>query len=180
MDKETNKKVLQDKIDQLNKEAWELRVYDSAKSLELSVESVKLSRDINYHSGLAHGLKTLGFSYIRLSKNNEALPLLQEALAHFEALNDLRGQAVTYGYMGIIQRNWGDFGIALELFFKALELSEQTEFKENAGTDYYQLGVTYKYLGNFEKALDSLYKSLSIFREIKNRLFDLMHELFIV
>ena len=64
----------------------------------------------------------------------------------------------------------GNFGTALELFFKALGLSEQTEFIENIATDHYQIGVTYKYLGNFEKALDSLYKSLSIFRETKDRL----------
>jgi two-component system NtrC family sensor kinase len=170
MDNETMQ-VLQDKIDQLNRQAWDVRVYDSLKSLELSRESVELARSINYHSGLAHGLKSLGFSYIRIAKNNEALPLLQEALALFESLNDLKGEAVAYEYLAIIERNWGNFGAALELLFKALELSERTEFIENAGTEYYHIGVTYKYLGNFEKALDWLYKSLSIYREINNRLF---------
>jgi len=171
MDNETIVQALQDKIDQLNRQAWDVRVYDSLKSFELSRESVELARSINYHSGLAHGLKSLGFSYIRIAKNNEALPLLQEALALFESLNDLKGQAVAYEYLAIIQRNWGNFGTALELLFKALELSEQTEFVENAGTEYYHIGVTYKYLGNFEKALDWLYKSLSVYREINNRLF---------
>jgi signal transduction histidine kinase len=157
-------------IDELNQQAWDLRVNDSPRSLELSREAVELARSINYYSGLAHGLKLLGFSYVRIAKNNEALPLLQEALALLVSLNDLKGQAVVNGYMGIIQRNWGNFGTALELFFKALGLSEQTEFKENIGTDHYQIGVTYKYLGNFEKALDSLYKSLSLYREMNHRL----------
>ncbi len=168
---EPNMQILQDKIDQLNMHAWDVRVYDSLKSLELSRESVELARVINYHSGLAHGLKCLGFSYIRVAKNDEALPVLEEALTLFESLNDLRGKAVVYGYLAMIKRNWGDFGTALELFFKAMELSEQTAFKENVGNDYYQVGVTYKYLGNFEKALDWLYKSLSLFREMNNRLF---------
>ena len=153
MTNDTNIQVLKDKIDELNMQAWDVRVYDSLKSLELSRESVELARSINYHSGLAHGLKSLGFCFIRTAKNNEALPLLQEALALFESLNDLKGQAVVYEYLAVIQRNWGDFGSALELLFKALELSEQTAFKENAGTDHYQIGVTYKYLGNFEKRL---------------------------
>jgi two-component system, NtrC family, sensor kinase len=170
MDNEANTQILQDKIDQLNQQAWDTRVNDSPKSLELSREAVQLARSINYHSGLAHGLKLLGFSYVRIAKNNEALPLLQEALALLISLNDLRGQAVVNGYLAIIQRNWGNFGTALELLFKALGLSEQTEFNENIGTDQYQIGVTYKYLGNFEKALESLYKSLSIFRETKDRL----------
>ncbi len=170
MDKETNTQVLRDKIDLLNQQAWDARVNDSPRSLELSRESVELARSINYHSGLAHGLKLFGFSYVRIAKNNEALPLLQEALTLFESLNDLKGQAVVNGYLAIIQRNWGNFGTALELLFKALGLSEQTEFVENIGTDHYQIGVTYKYLGNFEKALDSLYKSLSLYRETKQGL----------
>jgi signal transduction histidine kinase len=170
MDNETNMPGLQGKIDQLNQQAWDTRVYDSPKSLELSRQSVELARSINYHSGLAHGLKLLGFSYVRIAKNNEALPLLQEALLLFESLNDLKGQAVVNGYLAIIQRNWGNFGAALEFLFKALGLSEQTEFKENIGTEHYQIGVTYKYLGNFEKALDSLYKSLSLYRETKQGL----------
>ena len=170
MDNEANRKVLQSKIDQFNQQAWDTRVHDSPKSLELSREAVELARSINYHSGLAHGLKLFGFSYVRIAKNNEALPLLQEALALFESLNDLKGQAVVNGYLAIIQRNWGNFGTALELLFKALGLSEQTEFIENIGTDHYQIGVTYKYLGNFEKALDSLYKSLSLYRGVKHRL----------
>ncbi|MEP6513957.1 MAG: tetratricopeptide repeat protein, partial [Parafilimonas sp.] len=170
MDNETNLQVTKDKIDQLTKQAWDVRVNDSPKSLELSREAVEVARGINYHPGLAHGLKSLGFCFVRTANNNEALPLLQESLTLFESLNDLRGQAVVNGYLGIIQRNWGNFGAALELLFKALELSEQTAFPENAGTDHYQIGVTHKYLGNFEKALDSLYKSLSIFQELDNRL----------
>src|ERR1043166_3380047 len=122
---------VKDKIDKLNEQAWNARVYDSLKSLELSRESVGLARSINYHSGLAHGLKSLAFCFVRTAKNNEALPLLQEALALFESLNDLKGQAVVYGYLGIIQRNRGNFGAALELLFKGLELSEQTAFTEN-------------------------------------------------
>ena len=170
MSKDVAIELLEKKIDALNKQAWDVRVYDSLKSMALSNESVELAKSINYHSGLAHGLKSLGFCLLRTANNNEALPLLQEALTLFGSLHDLKGEAVVIGYLGILQRNCGNFGEALELLFKALERSEQTAFTENAGTDHYQIGVTYKYLGNFEKALDSLYKSLSIFRELNNRL----------
>ena len=43
---------VKDKIDELNEQAWEVRVYDSAKSLELSRDAVELARGIAYHSGL--------------------------------------------------------------------------------------------------------------------------------
>ena len=37
---------------------------------------------------------------------------------------------------------------------------------ENESTNYYQIGVTYKHLGNYENALDNLYKGLSVARSI--------------
>jgi signal transduction histidine kinase len=160
------------KINWLNQEAWNVRVNDSPRSFVLSKEAVKIARSINYSKGLAHGLKSLGFCFVRTAKNEEALPMLHESLSLFESLNDWEGQAVVHGYLAIIQRNRGDLGTALELGFKALELSQRTGFKENEGTDLYQIGVTYNQLGNFEKALDYLYRSLSIFRENRNRLFE--------
>ena len=162
---------LEKKIDQLNEQAWNTRVNDSPKSFELSNESVALARSINYKKGLAHGLKSLAFCFVRVAKNEEALPLLSESLSLLESLNDLEGQAVVNGYLAILQRNLGDIGASLELSFKALELSQKTGFRENEGTDLYQIGVTYKHLGNFEKALEYLYKSLSLYREDKKPLF---------
>jgi len=44
---------------------------------------------------------------------------------------------------------------------KSLELSEQTHFEEGETTNLYQVGVTYRHLGNYERALDYLYKGLS-------------------
>lgn len=160
-----------EKIDRLNQEAWDTRVKDSPKSFELSKESVELARRINYKKGLAHGLKSLAFCFVRVAKNEEAFPLLIEAQALLESQNDLEGLAVVNGYLAIVQRNRGDIGASLELSFKALELSQKTGFRENEGTDLYQIGVTYRHLGNFEKALDYLYRSLSIYREDKNSLF---------
>ena len=171
MNKDEDMQSIRDKIDQLNQEAWDVRVHDSPKAFELSKESVALARSISYHEGLAHGLQSLGFCYVRLSKNNEGLALLKESLSLFESLHDVKGQAVVIEYLGIIQRNWGNFGGSLVLLFKALDLNIQTGFTESEAFVHYQIGVTYKYLGNFEKALDSLYKSLSIHRETKNRLY---------
>jgi signal transduction histidine kinase len=160
-----------EKIDKLNQEAWDVRVYNSPKSFQLSQESVKLARSINYKKGLAHGTQSLGFCYVRRSENQEALPLLEESLALFESLDDIIGQSCAYEYMTIIQRGWGKFGRSLELGFKALELIERTTCRENQSTILYQIGVTYKHLGNFEKALEYQYKSLSIHREMDNKLF---------
>ena len=162
---------LKEKIDKLNQQAWDTRMNDSPKSFGLSKESIALARSIDYQKGLAHGLKSLAFCLVRIAKNEEAVPLLNEALSLFELLDDLEGQAVANGLLAIIQRNGGDAVASLKLSFKALELSHKIGFRENEGSDLYFIGVTYKQLGNFEKALEYLYQSLHIFREDENRLF---------
>ncbi len=157
---------LKEKIDDLNQQAWDVRVTDLPKSFELSQESVKLARSINYPKGLAEGLRSLGFSYVRYSKNDDAAPLLKESLSLFQSLNDLKGQAVIYEYLGIIERNWGNLGASLDLLLKANELVLQIGLPEIEITCSYQLGVTYKHLGDHENALDYLYKTLSLAKKM--------------
>jgi len=166
MSNETAIASLKEKIDDLNQHAWEVRVTDLPKSFELSQESVKLARTINYPKGLAEGLRSLGFSYVRFSKNDEAAPLLKESLSLYQSLNDLKGQAVIYEYLGIIERNWGNLGASLDLLLKANELVLQINSQEIEITCSYQLGVTYKHLGDHENALDYLYKTLSLAKKM--------------
>jgi len=162
---------LKSKIDNLNEQAWKARINDSPKAFGLSQESVKLAREINYTKGLAEGLCSLGFCYVRLFKNDEALPLLKESLSLFESINDVRGQGVVYEYLGIIERNWGNLGASLDLLLKSHRLTLQEGTPEILSTVSYQIGVTYKHLGNYENALDYLFKSLSV---AKRNHFELM------
>ena len=166
MSNDTAIQSLKEKINDLNQQAWEARVNDSPKAFDLSQESVKLARGINYPKGLAEGLRSLGFAYIRLYKNDEAAPLLQESLSLFQSLNDLKGQAIIYEYLGIIERNWGNLGASLEFLLKGNDLSQQSGPLEIEITSCYQVGVTYKHLGNHENALDYLYRALSLSKKI--------------
>ena len=48
MNAERNTKSLQDKIDGLNKQAWEIRVSDSGQAQMISKEAGDLAEDIDY------------------------------------------------------------------------------------------------------------------------------------
>ena len=172
MTKDTAIAPIHSKIDALNQGAWNIRVYDSPKAFELSKEAVELARKDNYTEGLAKALLVFGFCYIRHSKYEEALPLIKESLSLFESLGDTVGQATAYEYLALIQRNWGDLGGALNLLFKALELTGQNGYRENWFTNNYQLGVTYKHLGNYEKALEYLFISREATRQDHNELYE--------
>ncbi|MBL0183514.1 MAG: tetratricopeptide repeat protein [Chitinophagaceae bacterium] len=165
MNNESNIQVLQDQIDQLNKEAWNIRVNDSTQSHVLSKKAFLLAEDINYAKGKAEGYRTFAFCLIRLSKHIEALEYSEKSLALFESLNDLDGKSSIYAYFGIIQRSLGNYSASLEYLFKSLELSQQTGNKESESLTCYHIAVTYKYLGEFETALTHLLQSLSISRQ---------------
>ncbi|MEP6628776.1 MAG: tetratricopeptide repeat protein, partial [Ginsengibacter sp.] len=161
-----NDQGIRDKIDELNQIAWDNRVNDSPGSFKLSGQSLELLRNVDYPKGKAEALKCYGFALVRLSKNEEAQKCLNEALSIFESLDDLKGLSVVYEYLGVIQRNWGNFSNSLTHLKKALELSRQTGFLEAESTTLYQTGVTYKYLGNYEQALDYYHQSLYISQSI--------------
>jgi tetratricopeptide (TPR) repeat protein len=97
------------KVDALNADAWRKRVSDSAAALELSKEAARIAKSIKYTKGAAEALRTLGFSYIRISKHKEALQYLQEALTLFGILNDDFGKSDVFEYFGIVERSLGNY-----------------------------------------------------------------------
>ena len=163
-----NAQAIREKADELNKVAWEIRVSDSNKALLLSEEAVALSKAAGYTKGTAEGLRTLGFSYIRLSKHAEAKILLCESLELFELLDDARGKSDIYEYLGIIQRSFGNYKESLDLLFESLALRLKLAYPEGESLSLYHIGVTYKYLGNLEQALEYFLKGLSIAGETQD------------
>jgi two-component system, NtrC family, sensor kinase len=157
---------LQHKADELNKQAWEIRVNDSLLAEKLSKEAIGIAESINYKKGKAEGYRTFGFTHIRKSNHNEGLEYLQKALGLFEELNDLEGQSSTYAYFGIIERSRGNLSASLGYLLKGLELARQVNWKENEALALYHIGVTYKYLGHYEQALEYLLQGLTIASEI--------------
>ena len=153
-------KNVYEKIDKLNSEAYEMRVNDSTKAMTLSREAVELATEIHYEKGLARGLATLGFSYIRISQHEEALNYLDKSYELFTSLNDKHGESDILEYYGIIQRSLGNLEASLGYLFKALALAEETNYKKTESQCLYHIGVSYRYLGKFEEALSYFLKSL--------------------
>jgi two-component system, NtrC family, sensor kinase len=155
---------LKQKIDKLNRLAWDIRVNEIEKALTYSKEAATLSREINYAKGQADAFRLIGFANIRKSDFGLAKPFLEKASSIYDSLNDLQGLAVVHEYDGIIFRNTGNCKAALESIFKALELSRQTNFRDNEVTNLYQLGVTYRQLGDYDRVLEYLFESLLMAR----------------
>jgi signal transduction histidine kinase/tetratricopeptide (TPR) repeat protein len=167
----TKIETVRKKIDGLNKLAYSLRVHDFTRSHKASEEALKLSRKVGYQAGLATSLRSFGFCLVRLGNYDEAKPMLEKALAMHRSSGDLRGQCLAYQYLSIIQRSWANFGKALELGFRSIELSEMANAPELVAENRYQVGITYKLLGQFDKALEYLFASSAYYEETDNPVF---------
>jgi serine phosphatase RsbU (regulator of sigma subunit) len=81
-----------------------------------------------------------------------------------------KGIANSIANMGIVSFNRGDFKIALDYHFKALQIREKIEDKFGMGNTYNSIAITYSNLGNIEKALEYHFKSMKIVEEIGNKI----------
>jgi tetratricopeptide (TPR) repeat protein len=103
----------------------------------LGKEALSLSETIGYIKGKAEALRTLGLCHVRLSQNHESQACFEQAFELFDALNDTGGKGYVYTGFGIVQRNLGNYKSALQLFFKSLELIQETKYAEVEPLVYY-------------------------------------------
>jgi two-component system NtrC family sensor kinase len=158
----------QDKIDALNRKAWDIRFSDSRRCGYFSEEAIERSKPINYRKGLAEGLRSYGFALVRHSQYEQAVEMLNQAMDIFRSLGDECGQSDIHECFGIITRTSGDYKSSLEHFYNAFQLRKNNQYIEEEASTLYQLGVTYKNLGHAEKALEYYQQCIDFGRLRKN------------
>lgn len=168
-----------EKIDALNREAWDIRVSDSLSSGRISEKAILLSRRVNYSKGLADSLRTRAFFLISQSKHIEALMMIEDAMPIYQSAGDENGLSDLYEYSGIISRFHGNLKESFEFLYKSYAIRKKTGYEEGESLALYQLGLTNHYLGNLEKALEQLLLSIEIGKNYNGQLADL-HSLNII
>ncbi len=71
-------------------------------------------------------------------------------------------QAIAYNGLGIIEKRKGNYPIALDYYFKSLDLSIELKDTVAIGTAYFNLGAIYKSLKDYGKAEMYYQKSLEV------------------
>ncbi|MBM2813589.1 MAG: hypothetical protein HW421_351 [Ignavibacteria bacterium] len=165
---ETGKKVIFNKIDELNRHAWEIHITQPKLGLELSNEAKELSEKNNYQEGIAYAIRNMGVSNRYLSNLETALSLSLQALEMFIELGDRSGEAQAYVSIGAIYYYMGDFERGLDYFLKGLYYAEGIGNKEAETYGYNGAGYIYGVLGDNKRGLEFLHKALELSKEIKN------------
>jgi len=158
------------KIDALNRKAWEIRVKDSLQCGQLSAEAIECARSVNYHKGIAEGLRTFSFALISESRHEQAWESMEEAMRIFRETGDQCGQSDIHEYYGIVSRSKGDYKSSLEHLYTACQLSKDNYYTEGETMALFQLGITYRQLGSPDKALDFFLQCLDLGEKYNHRM----------
>ncbi len=98
----------------------------------------------------------------------KAIEYGKQALAIAQRTKHRMGEADMWRFLGIVQWQHLYNQLALENFFKALEISEQLDYQEGIGYCYDNLSVAFTDQRKYEQALTYALQSAQVFEKINN------------
>jgi CHAT domain-containing protein/Tfp pilus assembly protein PilF len=116
----------------------------------------------------AGSLSNVGYTYLVLGEQQNALDYYNRALLLCRALRDSRTEAITLNNIGAVYDTQGDKQAALDYFNQALLLYRQVKDNKNEAATLNNIGLLYKGLGENQKALDYFDQALALTREAKD------------
>lgn len=114
-------------------------------------------------------LRTIGYIYLDLGKNEEALNYQFQALALYQKLGDPKQLGRLLNQIGKTQEKLGDLRTAIAYYEKAIAARQAIRDPLGEGATFNNLGYAYDILGQPKIALDFYNKSLALWRETGNR-----------
>lgn len=172
MDKDIKRKEIDKIIEKTNK----TRYYDSQETLDLAETALSLSQDLGYEQGRALAILRIANAHANMGNYGNALDIIFEALDFFikESFYDL--QFNVFNLVGIVFSELGDYERSMEFYDNA----ESAAKKIDAGKKYdlnsttktsmvlvlNNIAENYKYLSDYNEALNYYNKSFEIDKEL--------------
>ena len=116
----------------------------------------------------ANVLGAIANTYNALRQQQRAVEQFQAARTIWHELGDSEHEATTVAHTGDVYRDWGFPELANRHYRDALNLYPATD-KAGRGATLNNLGLTYFFLNNRKKCIDSLNEANNIFRELHDR-----------
>lgn len=156
-------------IDNLTKQAWDLRNSDVSETLRLAEAAYALALEAGYDAGIAASLLAKSYCQLRHSDYKDALLNANKALHLFEALERNADVQRSLNTLGIIYGQSGDLTGALKTFLHAYKLCEEIGDKEAEANALNNLAIIYVSFADYSTALEYYLKGLHLYRELKSQ-----------
>lgn len=145
-------------VDDLTREAEALLLHgDVYKALQTSKSAIAASKYLKNPQKLVRSLGTCGNVLVKMDRPKEALAIY---LAAAHIVEDAAHRAILYGSIGNIYINTGNAAKALHYHEKALEICEKNKYTTIEVSALINLGSDFYKMGDYEKALNYLKKTL--------------------
>jgi len=149
---------------------------DPAKMMDYAKLALGIARKNNLRKGEADAYFNIGNASILSSEYAEAFKSFLNAQSIYEQLiknpakQGLRvlhnSLARTYGSIGVVCSEQNNYAKALEYYFKALKIYEQTKQEDIVARLYKNIGIVYKSQKEYPKALEYFNKALDVQKKI--------------
>ena len=139
------------------------------KSLEYFEKQLKMVKELGWKSGIAQAHSNIAFIYNSKGDYRKAIELHQKALDIYEKLDEKRSTSHTLYSIGHLYFNVGELDKALELFFRSSKMNEESGVKPMIARDYNRIGAVYYEKGNYTEAAKFIDDSLSIHKELDEK-----------
>ncbi len=161
---------IRQQVDLLNQLAWELRLNNLPRALNLAKDARKLAAsgdfaDQPYQKGLAESLHIMSRCEGVLGNYARAITLGLEALSIYEEISDLKGQGYVYNALGMIYLQMGNYPEALTTLLESLDVFEEIDDVEWQTGLFNNLGYLYLDIDEADQALSYLDQGLALAKE---------------
>lgn len=157
-----------EKVDALNKLSWEIKFSETAKAINYGDESLALSKSIDYQAGLAEAYYNLTVLYYIQQKFLRSNEYGNEAIKHYQELEDITGMARSWNMIGLNELSLGNHEQALYYFKNALQQFKTVNNEENILKIEANIGSVHYRMGEFEKALQSYLRIVEYARKTED------------
>jgi signal transduction histidine kinase len=114
-------------------------------------------------------LNLISRNYELTTEYDKGLVYGKRALVLAQNLNFKKGIAKSYGNIGNIYMQQGNYSDALKNHFASLNIVKEINYKKGIASSYNSIGIVYMNQGNYLEALKSHYASLKLMEEIKDK-----------
>lgn len=140
-------------MNQLLREAYEVRVSDLAKSVRLANEALGISQRMDETMLVGRCLSRLSLFHMILGEYQEAMKLGKKAIGYFKVLGDDQGIAdVKYNIAGVYYKT-DNFHLGLIYLIDCLDIYRKLGDFHNQARVQKSLGTIYEYFGDEKSAI---------------------------
>ena len=144
-----------------------LNAYDEIKALEYFLQALKVSEENQINVSKGKALRYIGRTYFYLDSIEKSELYTQKTLEFSHLIKDNLLEADALIDFGNLQARRGKTDIALENFWRALEIRKKNNSMLEVASAYNQLGNLYFNLGESNKAIECFQEEIDI-KELHN------------